>query len=120
IDVDNIVTNTEVLGLSVEEGIGPFEEGDDFAREQAAEKLTILDDALKTVASNRAYLGAQQSRLNSAISNLGVQVENLQSANSRIRDVDFASETAAFTQNKILQQSGASVLSQANSAPEIA
>ena len=120
IDVDNILTSTEALGLSAEDGIGPQEDGDDFSREQAAEKLTILDSALKTVASNRAYLGSQQSRLNSAISNLGVQVENLQSANSRIRDVDFASETAAFTQNKILQQSGASVLSQANSAPEIA
>jgi flagellin len=120
LNVDNIVTSSEILGLSQEDGIGPAEEGDDFARATAAEKLTILDNALKTVASNRAYLGAQQSRLNSAISNLGIQVENLQSANSRIRDVDFASETASFTQNKILQQSGAAVLSQANSQPEIA
>ena len=72
------------------------------------------------VASNRSYLGAQQSRLGSTINNLGVQIENLQSANSRIRDVDFADETASFTQNKILQQAGASVLTQANQAPEVA
>jgi len=120
VGVENLTTNTEVLGLSIEDGIGPEEADGDFDRAQAAEKLTVLDTALKTVASNRAYLGAQQSRLGSAINNLGTQIENLQAANSRIRDVDFASETAQFMQNKILQQSGASVLAQANQAPEIA
>ena len=94
--------------------------GDEFLRETAAQKLSVIDSALEHIASNRSFLGAQQSRLNSTINNLGVQIENLQSANSRIRDVDFAEETASFTQNKILQQAGASVLAQANSAPNVA
>ena len=71
------------------------------------------------MAHNRSYLGAQQSRMTSAVNNLGVQIENLKSANSQIRDVDFAEETAAFTQNRILQQAGMSVLSQANQTPEV-
>jgi flagellin len=85
----------------------------------AAEKLTTIDKALGRVASTRATLGSQQSRLSSAINSLGIQVENYKSANSRIRDVDFAAATAAFTQNKILAQAGASVLAQANAEPEI-
>ena len=99
--------------------IGPESPGDDFTREMAAEKLTTIDKALGRVASTRATLGSQQSRLSSAINSLGIQVENYKSANSRIRDVDFAAATAAFTQNKILAQAGASVLAQANAEPEI-
>jgi flagellin len=120
IGVENIAISTEKLGLGGGAEIGPLTGGDEFLRETAAQKLTILDDALQFIAGSRSYLGAQQSRLNSTINNLGVQIENLQSANSRIRDVDFAEETASFTQNKILQQSGAAVLAQANSFPEIA
>jgi flagellin len=85
----------------------------------AADKLKTIDSALSKVASTRATLGAQQSRLSSAINNLGIQVENYKSANSRIRDVDFAAATAEFTQSKILSQAGASVLAQANQEPEI-
>jgi flagellin len=99
--------------------IGPENPGDDFSRELAADKLQTIDKALGRVASTRATLGAQQSRLTSAINSLGIQVENYKSANSRIRDVDFASATAAFTQNRILSQAGASVLAQANTEPEI-
>ena len=68
----------------------------------------------------RAYLGSIQNRLNSTVNNLGSQVENLSVANSRIEDTDFAAETATFTQQKILQNAGASVLSQANQAPQVA
>ncbi len=81
--------------------------------------FNVIDTAVNEVASYRASLGSVQSRLNSAISNIDVTNENLQAANSRIRDVDFASETARFTQNKILEQAGASVLAHANSEPEI-
>ena len=108
------------LGLGKESEIGPLVEGGDFSRETAAAKLTILDTALSKISSNRSYLGAQQSRMGSAINNLGIEVENLKSANSRIRDVDFASASAQFTQNKILQSAGVSVLAQANSEPNAA
>lgn len=120
IGVENLKVNVEDLGLGTEAEIGPVEVDEDFSRETAAQKLSIIDNALQTIASNRSFLGAQQSRLGSTINNLGVQIENMKSANSRIRDVDFAEETATFTQNKILQQAGASVLMQANQAPEIA
>jgi len=85
-----------------------------------ADKLPVIDSALEQISNNRAFLGAQQSRLNSTVSNLGIQVENTASAHSRVRDVDFAEVTATFTQNRILQQGGASVLAQANLAPELA
>jgi flagellin len=120
IGAENLKINIEEMGLGTESEIGPVESGDSFTRETAAAKLSVLDNALQRVASNRAYLGAQQSRLNSTINNLGIQTENMKSTNSRIRDVDFADVTANFTQNKILQQAGASVLAQANSSPEIA
>jgi flagellin len=111
---------SEDLGLGASGSqIGPENVGDHFTREMAAEKLQTIDQALGRVASTRATLGAQQSRLTSAINSLGIQVENYKSANSRIRDVDFASATAAFTQNRILSQAGASVLAQANTEPEI-
>lgn len=109
------------FGLSKESGIGPTELGDDsFTRETAAEKLTVLDSALNMVNNMRAELGAKQSRLNSTINNLSIAEENMSASRSRIRDVDFASETAKYTQNRILQQGGASVLSQANALPELA
>ena len=120
IGVENLQVSVEKLGLGTGAEVGPVNPEDNFARETAAQKLETIDSALQMIASNRSYLGAQQSRLNSAINNLGVQIENLKSANSRIRDVDFAEETASLTQNKILQQAGMSVLSQANSAPDIA
>jgi flagellin len=120
IGVENLAISTELLNLGQEEEIGPMSADGDFTREQAAQKITVIDSALNTLSDKRSYLGAQQSRLGSTINNLGVQIENLKTANSRIRDVDFADETATLTQNRILQQAGLSVLSQANSAPEAA
>jgi flagellin len=107
------------LGLSNQAEIGPLEPNEEFSRATASEKLTVIDGALSRVALSRANLGAQQSRLNSAVNNLGIQVENYKSANSRIRDVDFASATASFTQSRILSQAGMSILSQANQEPEM-
>lgn len=121
LDIDSMsLIPSQDLGLEASGSqIGPENEGDSFTREMAADKLKTIDAALGKVASTRATLGAQQSRLTSAINNLGIQVENYKSANSRIRDVDFAAATAEFTQNRILSQAGASVLAQANSEPEI-
>jgi flagellin len=120
LDIDEMSLNPVVdLRLGVEAEIGPINPDDGFERATAAEKLTVIDDALTRIASNRSTLGAQQSRLNSAVSNLGTQIENYKGAISRIKDVDFAAETASFTQNRILSQAGASVLAQANQEPEI-
>ena len=90
------------------------------ARQEIANKLTTIDEALTKIAGQRASLGAAQSRLQKAIGNLSISVENLTAANSRIRDVDFANETANMTNNKILTQAGTAVLTQANQAPELA
>ena len=68
----------------------------------------------------RADFGAIQNRLQSTISNLAVSVENMSAANSRIRDVDVAEETAELTKNNILLQAGTSVLAQANSTAQTA
>ncbi|MEZ5989517.1 MAG: flagellin [Planctomycetota bacterium] len=82
--------------------------------------IAAIDTAIDSVSSLRGSLGAVQNRLQSTISNLGVQVENLSAAESRIRDVDVAEETAALTRNNILQQAAISVLAQANVAPQSA
>ena len=84
----------------------------------ALSALSIVDSALTTVVSQRANLGAVQNRFESAISNLSTTVENASAARSRIRDADFAAETAALTRAQILQQAGLSVLSQANANPQ--
>jgi flagellin len=121
LSLDSMKINSEdVLGLGKGSEIGPAEEGDSFSSREAAEKLTVIDDALKTVASTRATLGSKQSRLNSTINNLSVSIENASTSKSRIKDVDFASETAKMTQNRILTQAGVSVLGQANNLPDMA
>ena len=89
-------------------------------REQIAGNLATIDDAFSNIANSRATLGSMQSRLNTAISNITVSTENMSAANSRIRDVDFAEETAKLTQGRILSQAGLSVLAQANQKPEMA
>jgi flagellin len=92
--------------------------GDD--REQIAAQLDVLDKGLTTIANTRATLGATQSRLNTAISNISTTTENMMTSKSRIKDVDYAEETAKLTQSRILTQAGLSVLSQANQKPEMA
>ena len=82
--------------------------------------IANIDTALDAVTSFRGDLGAVQNRLESTIASLQVRSENLSAANSRIRDVDVAAETALLTKNSILQQSALSVLAQANSQPSAA
>jgi len=79
--------------------------------------ITAVDTAISAVASRRNTLGSAQNRLHVTISNLGSIHENLSAANSRIRDVDVAAETADMSRNQILMQAGVSVLSQANQMP---
>jgi len=80
----------------------------------AQNSLAAIDSAIVSVSAMRADFGAIQNRLQSTIGNLAVSVENLSAANSRIRDVDIAEETAEMTKNNVLLQAGTSVLAQAN------
>ena len=89
-------------------------------REAIAANLGLIDNAFNNLANSRATLGSMQSRLSTAISNISVSTENMSAAGSRIRDVDFAEETAKMTQSRILTQAGVSVLAQANQKPEMA
>jgi len=80
--------------------------------------LSILDNAIQTVSSQRSSLGAYQNRLENTINNLNVSAENLQAAESRIRDVDMAKEIMEYQKNNILLQASQSMLAQANQAPQ--
>jgi len=101
----------ESTGVSLEEG----DHNDSKLRAQAS--INKLDDAISKVSEFRADMGALQNRLYSTISNLSVQSENYSAANSRIRDTDFAEETAKLAQSNILKQGGVAVLAQANQSP---
>jgi flagellin len=84
----------------------------------ANDALLTLDFALQQVSGLRSELGAVQTRFEFTISNLSVTTENQSAARSRIRDADFAAETAELTRNQILQQAGIAILSQANAQPQ--
>ncbi len=76
--------------------------------------LTTLDKALKTVSKQRADLGAYQNRFEMAAKGIAIAAENLQAAESRVRDADMASEMVTYTKNQILAQAGSAMLAQAN------
>jgi flagellin len=82
--------------------------------------LGKIDGALTTISTNRAKYGSTMNRLEVAVSSIQTMRLNLSAANSRIRDVDVAEETAALSRNQILSQAGASVLAQANQLPQLA
>ncbi len=86
-------------------------DGADFA-------MVTLDYAIDKINSFRAELGAVQNRFESTIANLATTSENLSAANSRIRDADFAAESAELARTQVLQQAGLSVLAQANARPQ--
>ncbi len=80
----------------------------------AQNSLSAIDSAIVSVSAMRADFGAIQNRLMSTINNIAISTENLAAANSRVRDVDVAEETAELTRNNVLLQAGTSVLAQAN------
>lgn len=86
----------------------------------AASFISQVDTAISTVSERRSTIGSLQNRLESAIQSLNIQYENMSASESRIRDVDVASEAAKLTKNQILQQASASLLAQANQSPSIA
>lgn len=86
--------------------------------EKASAAITTINNAITAVSSERSKLGAIQNRLEHTIKNLDTSSENLQSAESRIRDVDMAKEMMNFTKQNILQQAATSMLAQANQSPQ--
>jgi flagellin len=80
--------------------------------------ILAMDAALNSINSSRADLGAIQNRFTSVVANLNTSSENMSAARSRIRDVDYASETAELTRNQILQQAGTAMLAQANQSSQ--
>ena len=84
----------------------------------ASDALEAIDDAIVSVSSQRAELGAVQNRMEYAIESLSTTSENLTAAESRIRDVDMADEMVSYTKDNILQQSAMAMLAQANQQPQ--
>ena len=85
----------------------------------AEDALAAIDNALDSVNRERANLGAIQNRLDSTISSLAINVENLTAARSRVLDADFAKESAELSRTQVLQQAGVSILAQANAQPQL-
>ncbi|WP_164275348.1 flagellin [Stenotrophomonas sp. B1-1] len=84
----------------------------------AQQALDVVDKALESINSTRADLGAIQNRFTSVVANLQTSTENLSASRSRIKDTDFAKETAELTRTQILQQAGTAMLAQANQVPQ--
>ena len=80
--------------------------------------IGIIDEALKTINKQRADLGAYQNRLTHAVGGLNIGAENLQAAESRIRDTDMAKQMVEYTKNQVLSQSGTAMLAQANQSSQ--
>jgi flagellin len=96
-------------------------DGADVLTQSNAQKaLAALDQAITKKDITRANLGAIQNRLENTITNLQIQAENLQAAESRISDVDVATEMTEYTRNNILAQAAVAMLAQANSLPQMA
>jgi flagellin len=104
-DVQKLNVSSQALGVA---------DVNTETKEAAQQNLAKIDSAISMLSGNRAEVGALQNRLQSSISNLSIYEENLAAANSRIKDVDIASESSELTKSNILSQAGVSVLSQAN------
>jgi flagellin len=115
---DPVTAGTTNLAGGADGGVGGIG-GIDVSTQLAADTaITTIDSAIQTVSAERSKLGALQNRLEHTIANLGTSAENLQAAESRIRDVDMAAEMMAFTKFQILQQASTAMLAQANMAPQ--
>ncbi|MDD3012525.1 MAG: flagellin [Candidatus Gastranaerophilales bacterium] len=121
-----ISTNTIDLAPALEKcttsyiGITLSDTGSTWSADNVRTYLNRLDNALNTIMTNRSKIGAYQNRLESTLKSLTIINENVTGAESRIRDLDLAKETANMTKNQILQQASANVLSKANSLPQLA
>lgn len=119
----------DALGGSVDDGTGTITattgsamntvaDLDITSFDGATKALKTVDSAIANISSERAKLGAMQSRFETAIGNLSIASENMSSAKSRIQDADFAVETANLSRAQILQQAGTAMVAQANQLPQ--
>ena len=109
------------VGNQALDDTGALRAGGTVSTQEAAQKsLEAITLAIVSKDKIRAHLGAMQNRLENTITNLNTQAENLQNAESRISDVDVATEMTQFTREQILTQSAVAMLSQANSLPQMA
>ena len=109
------------VGNQALDATGVMRDGGTVSTQDAAQKsLEAITQAIVSKDKIRAHLGAMQNRLENTITNLNTQAENLQNAESRISDVDVATEMTQFTREQILTQSAVAMLSQANSLPQMA
>ena len=116
ITIDTLTTGAINIGTFGAAGAGNAQ----FLTSQTASTnaISALDTAINSVNTMRSNMGAYINRLEHAINNLNISNTNQQSAESIIRDVDFASETSKYTRNQILTQSGTAMLAQANTVPQ--
>ncbi len=115
------IGNCTASALGVGNAADPEAAGYTVSTQAAAQKaLEGINEAIISKDKIRAHLGAMQNRLENTITNLNVQAENLQAAESRISDVDVATEMTQFVRNQILTQSAVAMLGQANSLPQMA
>ena len=131
-EIDNIFDNTKFNGFKVLTTSAKIVISDDGSTALTIEKTTTtgikglgsnstvgdIETAIKNVNKARATYGAKQNRLESTVRNLKTTAENLQAAESRIRDTDMAEEMSNFTKYNILIQAGTAMLAQANMAPQ--
>ena len=103
-----------------EEGWVPTKGNNLLTQENAQHAITAINSAIETKDKIRAHLGALQNRFENTITNLNIQAENLQNAESRISDVDVATEMTEFVRQQILTQTAVAMLAQANSLPQMA
>ncbi|MPN18309.1 hypothetical protein SDC9_165669 [bioreactor metagenome] len=106
--------DSETLGVRATDGTAL----DISSQTKASGAITLINNAIEKVSTERSKLGAYQNRLEHTINNLGTSSENLTAAESRVRDVDMAKEMMSFQKNNILQQAAQAMLAQANQQPQ--
>ncbi|WP_275662045.1 flagellin N-terminal helical domain-containing protein [Laribacter hongkongensis] len=111
---------TNISGASNRSNLNSVSALDLTSSSKANDAIQVLDAALTTINNQRSDLGAVQNRFSSVISSLQTTSENLSASRSRIKDADFAAETANLSRNQVLQQAGTAMLAQANQGPQIA
>ena len=119
LDISAALRNSTCVSLGITQSITVAAGGVFVSNATIRAFLNQIDTAITAVSSRRSMLGAFQNRLQSTVQSLSIAVENLQYSESRIRNLDIASESANLTRNQILQQSAISVLAQANQAPNL-
>ena len=113
-------TSIDAVATKVTSALENAADIDITSQKGSQDALSVIDNAIANIDSQRAGLGAVQNRFSHTISNLANIAENVSASRSRIQDTDFATETAQMTKNQILQQAGTSILSQANQVPQAA